>query len=191
MKKSSEEDFGVFSFSAAGQKRKLRDMMWTRQTMRKVEYRRERREIESTMVRNKKNVLFLSIISVIVVSIILVYFNNKNEKRTEISPQNHDVIMFTDNNYSKSVEFTKEMRKELDELFIANNIQELERGQWLKLEPTEFIQISSGGITQLVIYAENHNTYIERYENGRIDRRYIIDNDITEKIKNLVHITDK
>lgn len=49
----------------------------------------------------------------------------------------------------------------------------------------KFIKFVSNGKTKLLIYAEN-DTYIESYENGKIVRTYIIESDVTEKIKNII-----
>ena len=53
----------------------------------------------------------------------------------------------------------------------------------------KFIKFVSKGKTKLLIYAENDNTYIESYENGKIVRTYIIESDVTEKIKNIINIS--
>lgn len=50
----------------------------------------------------------------------------------------------------------------------------------------KFIEILSNGKTKLLIYAET-DTYIESYENGKIVKTYIIENDVTEKIKNIIY----
>ena len=69
---------------------------------------------------------------------------------------------------------------------IANDIKELKKDNWLKIEPMKFIKFVSDGKTKLLIYTENDNTYIESYENGKIVKTYIIESDVTEKIKNII-----
>lgn len=50
----------------------------------------------------------------------------------------------------------------------------------------KFIKFVSNGKTKLLIYAEN-DTYIEYYENGKIVKTYIIEGDVTGKIKNIIN----
>ena len=50
----------------------------------------------------------------------------------------------------------------------------------------KFIKIVSNGKTKLLIYAET-DTYIESYENGKIVKIYIIEGDVTGKIKNIIN----
>lgn len=140
------------------------------------------------MVINKKNVLLISIISFIAVIIIFLYLNNDKsyEKIREILPENYYEIDFSDGDAYKNVKFTKEIKKELSDLLIANDIKELDKDDWLKIEPMKFIEIVSDGKTKLLIYTENDNTYIESYEKGKIVRTYIIGSDVTEKIKNII-----
>lgn len=78
------------------------------------------------MVINKKNVLLISIISFIAVIIIFLYFNNDKsyEKIREILPENYYEIDFSDGDAYKNVKFTKEIKKELSDLLIANDIKE-------------------------------------------------------------------
>lgn len=137
------------------------------------------------MVINKKNVLLISIISFIAVIIIFLYFNNDNsyEKIIEILPENYYEIKSSEDDVYKNVKFTKEIKKELSDFLIANDIKELKKDYWLKIEPMKFIKFVSDGKTKLLIYTENDNTYIESYENGKIVRTYIIESDVTEKIK--------
>lgn len=143
------------------------------------------------MVINKKNVLLISIISFISISIIFLYFNNDNsyEKIIEILPENYYEIKSSEDDVYKNVKFTKEIKKELSDFLIANDIKELKKDYWLKIEPMKFIKIVSNGKIKLLIYAENENTYIESYENGKIVRTYIIESDVTEKIKNIINIS--
>ena len=143
------------------------------------------------MVINKKNVLLISIISFIAVIIIFLYFNNDNsyEKIIEILPENYYEIKSSEDDVYKNVKFTKEIKKELSDFLIANDIKELKKDYWLKIEPMKFIKIASNGKIKLLIYAENENTYIESYENGKIVRTYIIESDVTEKIKNIINIS--
>lgn len=54
-------------------------------------------------------------------------------------------------------------------------------------EKVNNIEVSDGKIN-LLIYTENDNTYIECYENGKIFRTYIIESDVTEKIKKIINI---
>ena len=140
------------------------------------------------MGTNKKNVLIISIMSFIAVVIIFLYFNNdkSHKKIREILPENYYEIEFCEDDDYKNVKFTKEIKKELSDFFIANDIKELKKDYWLKIEPMKFIKIASQGKTKLLIYAENENTYIESYENGKIVRTYIIESDVTEKIKNII-----
>ena len=42
--------------------------------------------------------------------------------------------------------------------------------------------------TNLLIYTENDNTYKECYENGKIFKTYIVESDVTEKIKKIIKI---
>lgn len=51
----------------------------------------------------------------------------------------------------------------------------------------KFIKFVSKGKTKLLIYAENENTYVESYENGKIVRTYLIESDVTKKIKNIIN----
>ena len=143
------------------------------------------------MVINKKNVLLISIISFISICIIFLYFNNDNsyEKIIEILPENYYEIKSSEDDVYKNVKFTKEIKKELSDFLIANDIKELKKDYWLKIEPMKFIKIASNGKIKLLIYAENENTYIESYENGKIVRTYIIESDVTEKIKNIINIS--
>ena len=152
---------------------------------------KEGKNIETIMVINKKNVLLISIISFIAVIIIFLYFNNDKsyEKIREILPENYYEIDFSDGDAYKNVKFTKEIKKELSDLLIANDIKELDKDDWLKIEPMKFIEIVSDGKTKLLIYAESDNTYIECYENGKVFRTYITENDLTEKIKNIINIS--
>lgn len=140
------------------------------------------------MVTNKKNILLISIISSIALIIIFLYFNNdKNyEKIREILSENYYEIEFCEGDAYKNVKFTKEIKKDLSDFLIANDIKELNKDYWLKIEPMKFIKILSNGKTKLLIYAEN-DTYIEYYENGKIVKTYIIENDVTEKIKNIIY----
>lgn len=143
------------------------------------------------MVINKKNVLLISIISLIGLIIIFLHFNNdkSDEKIREILPENYYEINFNEDDVYKNVKFTKEIKKELSDLLIANDIKELDKDDWLKIEPMKFIKFISDGKTKLLIYAESDNTYIECYENGKIVRTYIIESDVTEKIKNIINIS--
>lgn len=143
------------------------------------------------MVINKKNVLLISIISLIGLIIIFLHFNNdkSDEKIREILPENYYEINFNEDDVYKNVKFTKEIKKELSDLLIENDIKELDKDDWLKIEPMKFIKFISDGKTKLLIYAESDNTYIECYENGKIVRTYIIKSDVTEKIKNIINIS--
>ena len=143
------------------------------------------------MVINKKNVLLISIISLIGLIIIFLHFNNdkSDEKIREILPENYYEINFNEDDVYKNVKFTKEIKKELSDLLIANDIKELDKDDFLKIEPMKFIKFISDGKTKLLIYAESDNTYIECYENGKIVRTYIIESDVTEKIKNIINIS--
>lgn len=140
------------------------------------------------MVTNKKNVLLISIISFIAVIIIFLHFNKdkSHKKIREILPENHYEIEFCEGDDYKNVKFTKEIKKDLSDFLIANDIKELKKDYWLKIEPMKFIKIASNGKTKLLIYAEN-DTYIESYENGKIVKTYIIESDVTEKIKNIIN----
>lgn len=140
------------------------------------------------MVTNKKNVLIISIISFIAVIIIFLHFNNdkSHKKIREILPENYYEIEFCEGDAYKNVKFTKEIKKDLSDFLIANDIKELNKDYWLKIEPMKFIKIASNGKTKLLIYAEN-DTYIESYENGKIVKTYIIESDVTEKIKNIIN----
>lgn len=142
------------------------------------------------MVKNKKNLL-ISIMSFIAVIIIFSYINNDKsyKKIREILPENYYEIEFSEDDVHENVKFTKEIKKELSDLLIANDIKELNKDYWLKIEPMKFIKIVSNGKTKLLIYTENDNTYIESYENGKIVRTYIIESDVTEKIKNIINIS--
>lgn len=143
------------------------------------------------MVTNKKNVLLISIISFIALIIIFLYFNNDKsyEKIREILPENYYEIEFSEGDVYKNIKFTNEIKKELSDLLIANDIKELDKDYWLKIEPMKFIKIASKGKTKLLIYTENDNTYLESYENGKIVKTYIIESDVTEKIKNIINIS--
>ena len=143
------------------------------------------------MVTNKKNILLISIISSIALIIIFLHFNNdkSHEKKREILPENYYEIEFSEGDIYKNVKFTKEIKKELSDFLIANDIKELKKDYWLKIEPMKFIKFVSKGKTKLLIYAENDNTYIESYENGKIVRTYIIESDVTENIKNIINIS--
>ena len=140
------------------------------------------------MVTNKKHVLLISIISFIAVIIIFLHFNNdkSHKKISEILPENYYEIEFCEGDAYKNVKFTKEIKKDLSDFLIANDIKELNKDYWLKIEPMKFIKIASNGKTKLLIYAEN-DTYIESYENGKIVKIYIIESDVTEKIKNIIN----
>lgn len=140
------------------------------------------------MGTNKKNVLIISIMSFIAVVIIFLYFNNdkSHKKIREILPENYYEIEFCEGDAYKNVKFTKEIKKDLSDFFIANDIKELNKDYWLKIEPMKFIEILSNGKTKLLIYAET-DTYIESYENGKIVKTYIIEGDVTEKIKNIIN----
>ena len=140
------------------------------------------------MVTNKKNVLIISIISFIAVVIIFLHFNNgkSHKKIREILPENYYEIEFCEDDVYKNVKFTKEIKKDLSDFLIANDIKELNKDYWLKIEPMKFIKFVSNGKTKLLIYTENDNTYIESYENGKIVGTYIIESDVTEKIKNII-----
>ena len=142
------------------------------------------------MVTNKKNVLLISIIYFIVVIIIFLHFNNdkSHKKIREILPENYYEIDFSEGDTYKNVKFTKEIKKDLSDFLIANDIKELDKDDWLKIEPMKFIKIASKGKTKLLIYAEN-DTYIESYENGKIVKTYIIESDVTEKFKNIINIS--
>ena len=141
------------------------------------------------MVTNKKNVLIISIISFIaVVIIIFLHFNNdKSHKKIRgILPENYNEIEFCEDDVYKNVKFTKEIKKDMSDFLIENDIKELNKDYWLKIEPMKFIKFVSNGKTKLLIYTENDNTYIESYENGKIVGTYIIESDVTEKIKNII-----
>lgn len=107
------------------------------------------------MVTNKKNVLLISIISSIALIIIFLHFNNDKsyEKIREILPENHYEIEFCEGDDYKNVKFTKEIKKDLSDFLIANDIKELNKDDWLKIEPMKFIEILSNGKTKLLIYA--------------------------------------
>ncbi len=145
------------------------------------------------MAINKK-VLFVSIISIIsIISlIIIVFIYSKNDepykKIIEILPDSYSKIKFSEDDVYKDMKFTKEMKNELYDFFIRNDAKELEKDYWLKIEPTKFIKILSDDKIKLLIYTAKHNTYIEYYENRKIVKTYIIEKDVTEKIKNIINV---
>ena len=150
-------------------------------------------EMENTMAINKK-VLLVSIISIIsIISlIIIVFIYSKNDepykKIIEILPDSYCEIKFSEDDAYKDKKFTKEIKNELYDFFIRNDAKELKKDHWLKIEPTKFIKILSDGKIKLLIYTAKHNTYIEYYENSKIVKTYIIEKDVTEKIKDIINV---
>ena len=96
------------------------------------------------MVTNKKNVLIISIISFIAVVIIFLHFNNgkSHKKIREILPENYYEIEFCEDDVYKNVKFTKEIKKDLSDFLIANDIKELNKDYWLKIEPMKFMKMA-------------------------------------------------
>lgn len=143
------------------------------------------------MVINKKKVLLVSIVSIISIIIVFIYFKNDDdyEKMIGILPNSYCEIKFSEEDNYKDIKFTKEIKNELYDFFIRNDAKELKKDYWLKIEPSKFIKILSDGKIKLLFYTEKHNTYIECYENGKIVRTYIIEKDVTEKIKNIINVT--
>ena len=128
--------------------------------------------------------IIVSIISLII--IVFIYFKNDDDYEKMIGILPYCEIKFSEDDVYKNVKFTKEVKNELYDFFIRNDAKELKKDYWLKIEPRKFIKILSDGKIKLLIYTEKHNTYIECYENGKIVRTYIIEKDVTEKIKNII-----
>lgn len=73
--------------------------------------------------------MLISIIFFISISIIFLYFNDDKsyEKIRGILPENYYEIEFCEGDAYKNVKFTKEIKKDLSNLLIANDIKELKK----------------------------------------------------------------